>query len=216
MTSSVRLLGRLDPNFAWDGSRIYERAVFRPGLGLPVDLRGAGASVELGSSGTWRLLRDPLGLNKLFWAKDPEGDVLVAARPYLLIEAGLRFEEIQAIPSGSIADLIPGRALPEERSLVPSSWFAPPGSFDVDAETLGKKIRAKLDRYLPTLAAVYPQAETFVCLSGGLDSTGIAVLVKEHFRNTVAVSFDLKRPGGEVSEDRRMAERLASDLELRL
>ena len=45
MTSSVRLLGRLDPNFAWDGSRIYDRADFRPGLGLPVDLRGAGASV---------------------------------------------------------------------------------------------------------------------------------------------------------------------------
>jgi asparagine synthetase B (glutamine-hydrolysing) len=216
MTSSVRLLGRLDPNFAWDGSRIYDRADFRPGLGLPVDLRGAGASVELGSSGTWRLLRDPLGLNKLFWAKDPEGDVLVAARPYLLIEAGRRFEEIQAVPSGSVADLIPGRALPEEHSLVPDSWFTPPDPRDVDVEALGKKIRAKLDCYLSTLAALYPKAETFVCLSGGLDSTGIAVLVKEHFRNTVAVTFDLKRPGGEVSEDRRMAERLASDLELRL
>jgi hypothetical protein len=71
MTSSVRLLGRLDPNFAWDGSRIYDQADFRPGLGLPVSLRGAVASVEPGPSGTWRLLRDPLGLNKLFWAPLP-------------------------------------------------------------------------------------------------------------------------------------------------
>ena len=55
-----------------------------------------------------------------------------------------------------------------------------------------------------------------MCLSGGLDSTGIAVLVREHFRNAVAVSFDLQRPGGRVSEDRRVAERLARDLDLPL
>src|SRR5215208_4703439 len=53
MTSSVRLLGRLDPNFAWDGSRLYDRSDFRPGLGLPVDLRGAVASVEPRPRGPW-------------------------------------------------------------------------------------------------------------------------------------------------------------------
>ena len=51
MTRSVRVLGRLDPNFAWDGNRIYDRSDFRPGTGLPVDLRGAAASVEAGSLG---------------------------------------------------------------------------------------------------------------------------------------------------------------------
>jgi hypothetical protein len=124
MTRSVRVLGRLDPNFAWDGSRLYDRSDFRPGNDLPVDLRGAAASVEGGLSSVWRLLRDPLGINKLFWAEDAEGDILVAARPYLLVEAGHRFEEIRAIPSGSVVDLLPDRPSPEEYSLVPGRVFS--------------------------------------------------------------------------------------------
>jgi 7-cyano-7-deazaguanine synthase in queuosine biosynthesis len=50
---------------------------------------------------------------------------------------------------------------------------------------------------------VAARVEAFVCLSGGLDSTGIAVLVREHFRNVVAVGFDLQRPDGRMSEDRQ-------------
>ena len=216
MTSSVRILGRLDPNFAWDGCRIYDRSDFRPGNDLPVDLRGAAASVEGGLSSVWRLLRDPLGINKLFWAEDAEGDILVAARPYLLVEAGRRFEEIRAIPSGSVVDLLPDRPSPEEHSLVPGSWFASPESPGMEVGAIAKRIRSTLDSYLSALATTFPQAEAFVCLSGGLDSTGIAALVREHFRNAVAVSFDLQRPDGRMSEDRQVAERLASDLDLPL
>lgn len=210
---SVRLLGQLDPNFAWDGNRLQGSSDLRPGSDLPLNLRGAAASVEAGPSGTWRLLRDPLGINKLFWAKDAEGAILVAARPYLLVEAGCSFEAIRAIPAGSVVDLLPGDS--SEHSLIPGSWFVPqeerPG-----VEALAGWIRARLDRYLSALAAAYPRAEAFVCLSGGLDSTGIAAVVREHFPDAVAVSFDLRRPGGGVSEDRRVAERLAGDLDLPL
>src|SRR5215207_9349876 len=104
MTRSVRILGRSDPNFAWDGNRLYDRSDFRPEADLPVDLRGAAAAVEAAPSGTWRFLRDPLGINKLFWANDGEGNILVGARPHLLLKAGCRFEEIQAIPSGGLVD----------------------------------------------------------------------------------------------------------------
>jgi asparagine synthetase B (glutamine-hydrolysing) len=215
MTRSVRILGRLDPNFAWDGRRIYGPPDFRPGVGLPLDLRGAAASVEAGPADAWRFLRDPLGINKLFWAGDAQGNILVAARPYLLVEAGHRFEEIRAIPAGSVVDLLPDRNS-EERSLVPASWFATEEQLGAKVEAVAKMIRTKLDGYLSALAVAHPRAEAFVCLSGGLDSTGIAALVREHFRNTVAVSFDLRRPGGRLSEDRRVAKRLADDLDLPL
>src|SRR5215217_7149080 len=216
MTRSVRILGRLDSNFAWDGKRIYDRSDFQPSADLPVDLRGAAASVEAPLSGTWRLLRDPLGINKLFWAGDTEGNVLVSGRPHLLLEAGCHFEEIHAIPPGVVVDLRPGHSSPEEHSLIPDSWFTAQESTDVEVETAAKSIRATLDRYLSALAATHPRAQAFVCLSGGLDSTGIAVLIREHFRDTVAVSFDLQRPDGRMSEDRQVAERLASDLDLPL
>jgi asparagine synthetase B (glutamine-hydrolysing) len=215
MTRSVRVLGRLDPNFAWDGDRLYDQEHFRPEASLPTDLRGAAASVEAGLSGAWRFLRDPLGLNKLFWAEDAEGDILMAARPHLLVEAGRRFEEIRAIPPGGVVDLLPGRSA-EVHSLVPDPWFVTQEPVRVEVEAVAKRIRSTLDSYLSVLATTFPRAEVFVCLSGGLDSTGIAVLVREHFRNAVAVSFDLRRPGGGVSEDRRVAERLARDLDLPL
>jgi asparagine synthetase B (glutamine-hydrolysing) len=214
--SSVRLLGQLDPSFAWDGHRICDPSYFRPQASLPVDIRGAVVSMEVEHSGTWRLLRDPLGINKLFWAKDPEGTILLAARPYLLVRAGCSFEEIQAIPPGSMIDFLPGHYSSQAYSLIPDFWFTSEEAPCVEPEVLANGIRDKLDRYLSALAAAYPRAEVFTCLSGGLDSTGIAALVREHFRNVVVVSFDLRRPGGRASEDRRVAERLARDLHLPL
>lgn len=214
--TAVHVLGRLDSNFAWDGDQIYNQSDFPPGNDPPVNLRGAATSVEAGVPGAWRFLRDPLGINKLFWTVDTEGDVLVAARPYLLVEAGHRFDEIRAIPSGSVIDLLADRPSPVVHSLVPDSWFTSQESPREEVEAIAKRIRSTLDSYLSALASAFPQAQVFVCLSGGLDSTGIAVLVREHFRNAVAVSFDLRRPGGQVSEDRRVAERLARDLDLPL
>ena len=90
--SSVRLLGQLDPSFAWDGHRICDPSTFRPQSSLPVGIRGAVVSMEVGHSGTWRLLRDPLGINKLFWAKDSRSEVqLRDVRPSLPTGKGRLF-----------------------------------------------------------------------------------------------------------------------------
>jgi asparagine synthetase B (glutamine-hydrolysing) len=215
MKEPVRLLGELDPSFAWDGSRLYRRPDFLPEREPPGTLWGAAASAETDGSGTWRLLRDSLGINKLFWAKDEEGTILVAARPYLLVEAGCSFAKIRALPPGAVVDLLPG-GVAEQCSLAPDLRPTPQSPPGIRIENIAEGIRSKLDRYLSTLAADYPKAEVFVCLSGGLDSTGIMVLVREHFPDAVAVSFDLWRPGGGKSEDRQMSERLARDLSLPL
>jgi asparagine synthetase B (glutamine-hydrolysing) len=96
-----------------------------------------------------------------------------------------------------------------ERSIRPTPWRQPGGNTAI--ERVGRQIRATLDRYLETLASQRPSMQAFVCLSGGLDSSGIAVLAHEHFPDAVAVSFDLERPGP-ASEDRVTAARLAREL----
>lgn len=212
--SGLRLVDRLDPSFAWDGHELYRPGAFAVGAPVPEGLRGAAASVKGEAADGWRLLRDPLGINKLFWATHPDGTILVAARPFRLIAAGCPFEDIRAIPRGTVVDLDPGASEPAVHSLrrVPS---LPAGLAGVDVETVAREIRELLDRYLAALRRACPAAQVFVCLSGGLDSSGIAVLAREHFADVVAVSFDLQR-GGRPSDDRVAARRLAHVLGLEL
>jgi asparagine synthetase B (glutamine-hydrolysing) len=213
--SMVRVLGRLNDNLAWDGSRLYQDADISVGSTPPYDLRGAAAWVRRGPGGSWRIVRDPLGLNKLFWARAEGGGVDLAARAQTLIEAGHPFEELRAVPRGCVSDLVAGEPPPAPESIVPAGWF----SMDeptLDVEKAGREIRSSLDRYLAAVAAAHPAAPVFVCLSGGLDSSGIAALAREHFPGAVAVSFDLAKPGGRESQDRVVARRLAGDLRLPL
>lgn len=212
--STVRVLGRLDENLAWDGRRLYQDADVRIGAAPPGELRGAGAWVRP-SPGGWRIIRDPLGLNKLFWAGAEGGGIEVAARARTLIDAGHPFEEIRAIPRGCVLDLIASEPPPAPDSIVPSAWFAGDGT-TVDVDKAGREIRARLERYLAAVAAAHPTAHVFVCLSGGLDSSGIAALARQQFPAAVAVSFDLAQPGGRASQDRVTAQRLARDLNMPL
>jgi asparagine synthetase B (glutamine-hydrolysing) len=212
--SAVRILGRLDDNAAWNGHRLYQDADVKVGSAPPHELRGAAAWVRPGPGG-WRILRDPLGLNKLFWSRADGDGIDFAARARTLIDAGHAFEDIQAIPRGCVLDLILGESTPPPESVVPATWFAADGP-TLEVDKAGREIRASLDRYLAAVAAAHPAAPVFVCLSGGLDSSGITALARQHFPATVAVSFDLTRPRGRISQDRVMAQRLAHDLDLPL
>jgi asparagine synthetase B (glutamine-hydrolysing) len=207
--TAIRQLGALDPNFAWDGTRLYDHTDFAT-EGLPARLRGSATFVGwAGPWRRWRILRDPLGINKLFWAIDDRGTTVVAARPRTLVDEGHPLRDIRAIPRGSVIEHDPIEDETTEHSLVPRAWTEP--SADSDIERAGRRIRATLDRYLDALASKHRSAQAFVCLSGGLDSSGIAVLVRAHFPDAVTVSFDLERPGP-PSDDRMVAARLARGL----
>ena len=212
--SEVRVLGRLDGNFAWDGNRLYQDGDVRVGSAPPHELRGAATWVRPGPGG-WRILRDPLGLNKLFWAQGEGGGVDLAARARTLVDAGHPFEAIRSVPRGCVLDLIAGEPPLAPDWIVPAAWFATDGP-TLDVDKAGREIRSRLDRYLAAVAAAHPAAPVFVCLSGGLDSSGITVLARQHFPAAVAVSFDLAKLGGRESQDRVMAQRLARDLDLPL
>jgi asparagine synthetase B (glutamine-hydrolysing) len=209
--SLVRLMGQLDPNFAWDGTRLYEGADFGPNAESPRRLAGAAVSVRTDGRGRWRVLRDPLGLNKLFWARDDAGGIVFAGRPRLLVESGYPFEAIQAFPRASVLDLRASPARSAQYELGSGGGLSRRRNSQ-RIELLGAEIRRKLDLYMEAIARARAPAQTFVCLSGGLDSSGIAALAREHFPSVVAVSFDLERRGGRPSEDRLAAERLARDL----
>jgi asparagine synthetase B (glutamine-hydrolysing) len=213
--TSVRLVGELDANFAWDGRRLYDAASLA-GPAVPYDLRGAAAYVQRDGMGGRRILRDPLGINKLFWARDANGDVVVAARPRKLVDDGYPFAEIHAIPRGSVFDLAPARSKPIRHSIVPEAWRSSTRDRATDVPSVAREIRSKLEGYISAVATTHPGARVFVCLSGGLDSSGIAALACRYFPQLVAVSFDLRRPGRQESEDRRTAALLARDLGLPL
>lgn len=207
--TAVELVGALDPILAWDGTALYDADDLRPPAPPPERLSGAAACALCNGGQVWRLLRDPLGLNKLFWAPDADGGISVATRPHRLVAAGHPLEEIAAIPRGTVLDVGD-----------PSSVTELAGARDAapvtDLARLGAAIRGRLGGYLAALSEAYAGARAFVCLSGGLDSSGIAVLAREHFADLVAVSFDLRGPGHGASEDRRTAERLARELDLPL
>jgi asparagine synthetase B (glutamine-hydrolysing) len=211
--SSVRVLGELDRTFAWDGARLYEDADLGPDAELPPQLRGAAVSARPGTDGRWRLVRDPLGVNKLFWV-EAAGSLCLAARPWRLTEDGHDFDAIRAIPRGSVIDLDPSEGTARGHALSVDGQDPPSGDVRVDA--IAGQIRSALNGYLAAIASAHPGARAFVCLSGGLDSSGIAAVARDHFPGLVAVSFDLDRDRGEASEDRLTATRLARDLGLPL
>ena len=210
--TTVQLHGPLDPNLAWDGGGICRDDAFRPGAELPEGLRGAVAAVQPGPGGTWRVVRDPLGINKLFWARDADGTIALAARPRRLVDLGFPLQEIAAVPRGCVVDLDPAAPEPAQRSIAPAWWSSAGRATPLRLEETGRRVRSALDRYLAAVAVARPEAEVFVCLSGGLDSSSVAALACQHFPTVVGVSFDLRRRPGRASEDRVTAQRLARDL----
>jgi asparagine synthetase B (glutamine-hydrolysing) len=210
----IRLLGELDPSFGWTGTELITADV--PAEVLPEShLRGAYASLFI-HGGTAQLVRDPLGLGKLFWAVDPDGMLLFSARPWRLVASGCAFGEIRAVQSGVLTEIDLDRAEERVQSLPVPQRLPPESDLLRSVEAIAVDIHDTLDRYCAALAAARPNARVFVCLSGGLDSTGVAVVSRRHFRDVVAVSFDLRRANGSASADRRTAERLAADLGLPL
>jgi len=211
----IRLVGELDPCFGWNGTELITSGASLRELVRKTYLRGAFASLLI-DHGTARLIRDPLGLGKLFWAIHPDGTLLFSARPWRLVDAGCAFRDLRAVPHGSVVELDLEQEEERVHSLpVPQRTPPKPGP-SRSVEAIAADIRATLERYCAALAVAYPDRRVFVCVSGGLDSTGVAVLARLHFRDVVAVSFDLRRADGSASADRRTAERVAADLGLPL
>ena len=160
--NSIRMLGALDPVFGWTGTELITTCAEEL---LPEShLRGAYACMSV-ERGVARLVRDPLGLGKLFWAVDPDGTLLFSARPWRLVEAGCAFRDIRAVPPGTIIELDLERDDERMESLPPPQRSPREPVTPRSVEAIAADIRATLDGYCAALAVWYPNARVFVCLS---------------------------------------------------
>lgn len=195
----LKTVGPLAPSFAWDGARLRDPSTSP--AASEGRLRGAFATAR--DTGANRLIvRDPLGLNKLFYAQ--RGDkVLLAGRPAALRAQEVGLDECRAFPPNTIARWADGTVTVE-------LLWSPETSSAVD--TAEDALGAALRRYITAVLAARP-GPAVVCLSGGLDSAIVAAAVRERRPDAVAVTFDLNGRDGR-SEDFRTAIEVARALEL--
>jgi asparagine synthetase B (glutamine-hydrolysing) len=186
-------------------------------------LRGHFA-LHLQHGGNHVLARDPLGVNKLFFALGADGEVESANHLADLVRAGHRPARVWSVPSGHLARIWPG-----ERRLVLEKHSTLEFADDEPADPAGlpehaARIRAGLDATFRALRPVLAGRRVYVTLSGGLDSTTIAALAKLHLADVAGsltgITFFVRsespepEPGTDAYFARRVAEALGLPLEI--
>lgn len=172
--------------------------------GAPGDMRGHFA-LHRREGPVHELVRDPLGVHKLFFALTADG---VESASYLadLRADGHAPERIWSVPSGHRVRV---DVAAEHLSL---EKMAGPTFADTDDEqplaVHARRIRAALDETFRALARALGDTPRFVTLSGGLDSTGIAALARQHLGHVTAMTFAIEgedEPGTDLDAARRVA-----------
>ena len=178
---------------------------------MSAPLRGRFAYAAVRPDRGVRLIRDGLGLNKLFLAIHEAGRVVAANYLIDLVRHGVPFEAIYSVPAGRAVDLDPARGT-VALSRYGDCDRADPAPAAV--EDVARDIRAQLEIWFSRLAAQFSERRICVCLSGGIDSGVIAALARTYFRDVTAYTYTFTTAGMPMSEDATYAERLAKVLRI--
>ena len=165
------------------------------------------------------LARDRMGVNKLFYVVDRAGEVHSSNFLIELRRMGFPLSSIHSVPSGHSVTIVPERRelVLEEHSRLRFEEGRPEASGSIEEHA--RAVRASLDATFERLAGALQGRRVFVTLSGGLDSTTIAVLAHHWLEDVTAVTFclddgtDRSDPGGDLSSARRVAEELGMPLQ---
>lgn len=135
-----------------------------------------------------RLVRDPLGVHKLFFAIDDAGELDVSHYAHDLVQRGIPFRRVCSVPSGhSVAiDPVTREYVLEQYAALP---YGDPDAPMSDLEGHAARVRRALDEVFARLARVLEGREVIVTLSGGLDSSTIAAMARAHFPKVRGITF---------------------------
>ncbi|MDH5572287.1 MAG: asparagine synthase-related protein, partial [Gammaproteobacteria bacterium] len=131
------------------------------------------------------LARDPLGINKLFYGFNDNGEIVVANRIRKLAEHGIHLDKVASCSAGSLVKINNENKI--EMTEMPVSDR--PISENFNLEAFQQTVKGKLKSYFNHIAERWPDATFVVCLSGGLDSSIIAHMAKKMLPNVYAASF---------------------------
>ncbi|HET9396636.1 MAG TPA: asparagine synthase-related protein, partial [Nitrospiraceae bacterium] len=202
-------------NFIWIGDEPVSERSFSTAADLLrflPEMSGQFAIHMKEHNGGELLVRDPLGVNKLFFAV---GADTVESSNFLidLIRRGHRLSEVFSVPSGhsiSVHTFEQKLELKKYRKLE----FAQSGATTHSLDDYAFVIRERMAEVFHRLRKVLYGRRLFVTLSGGLDSTTIAVAARQYLGEFTAVTFAMNDDRGqpEPSEDLHFATLVAAEL----
>jgi asparagine synthetase B (glutamine-hydrolysing) len=204
-------------NLCWRGDEFSP--AFAPdsvasGLKELAGLSGQFAWVSETRDGTLYLVRDRLGVNKLFFALHEAGTVHVANRLQDLRRCGVPLEAVFSVPAGHLQEVNPAaRRLVLHRYYQARDTATGP---ERPLEEVARSIRAGLESWFSRFARQFGSRRICVCLSGGLDSSVVAALARKHFSDVIAYTYTFVGEEVAESDDLRHARQLAEYLGIEL
>jgi asparagine synthetase B (glutamine-hydrolysing) len=186
-------------DFVWiDGAACGDpAAALREGT-LPGERWSGQYALHVEHDGRHIFARDALGVNKLFFAVTCDGQVQSSNFIADLVQQGHRLSDISSVPSGHLLQLEPRSRGFELR---PHTTVSFQGSDGPALAECAAVIRAALGSVFAQIGAVAKGRPTYVTLSGGLDSTVVAAMAREHLERPTGLTFVMKEDRSAAAQE---------------
>lgn len=197
-------------NVHWCGDRFQpdlEAESTETANGMLRDTQGRFALAHAVTDHRAVLLRDKLGINKLFFAIHEQAKIVVASYLIDMVRQGVPVEAVYSVPAGHVLDVDLAR---ERLELKP--YFDITERQDANSlEDVAATLRQSLETWFSRLAAHFGERRVCVCLSGGVDSSLIAAFARRYFEDVTAYTYSYVHDG-RTSEDAYYGRRVSNYL----